>query len=810
MRSRSCKPTRPVALLALVVLALASGGCDTGGDDGPAPAPAPRAERPAPAADTEAPRFAGLQSVESLGAGMYRLRWFAGEDNRTAAQDLRYEVVHVASPWQRLEDGEVLATTPPGALRYDLVLDGRAGRFAVRAVDASGNRSALRGGLVAPPPPSWLHAVEGTTASSLRWCEPGDSGQAWCMSEDGELLQWDRNRWRTGLARGMDRLHVTRSAETLVLWSQVGDVVQVLPDGTVRTEPARFMGGEPGLPLRQMAGDSLGTVTVLDRDGAVWMGVAPVFRRAERPLLLPRGDRCVRLRGVVHARTDGFAVCEEGPVWTIGYDRRMPRWLPLVADVGEGNGHGLRGAAAVENGRVLVLTDRGIRLLGGGDGEALEPVYEAPEGGWVGGWRRDPALGVVVATSEGLLRWRGDRLVPIAGGAGPLVGWIGPTPLEPEDQWTVFHADGAVAALRRGRSDWKVPPALGGIEAIGRREDGVLLVSAGRPSAGVHALEAQGWRRVSEALPSIESVAWRSFAARRSGVVVAVGQQGDAGVLRVGTGRLWREPSLRLHPFLLPETAVSEDTEEADGFVFEEAFVMDDPLAVPMRPEPGVALAAAPGDWRVEPLEGVEVSSGDGRFLAWGRHQVFGSADGTSWMLWAVTPRPLVHAFPDGGEAWMALHEDGVERCVRHLCEGVPMPAVSPETVMSAWMDGDSGWVLDRTGALWRFWPGDPPAAGTPPVAQVPGRFERVADAIQRPPERPVGRVVGADEDVALGEDGAWMRRDADGDWRVWQRRPDALGLRRVGEGAAVVTRDGVLRLGEVAAQRRGGEEDSP
>lgn len=788
-------PDRPrktlLMLLAVLLLAPQVACRDDAPEELPEPVEEPAVEEPAP--DTAPPRFAGLDEVAPAGEGQWALRWRAGEDDRTPREALVYEVIHVAEPWRPIEEGDVVHTTPPGAVRATVDLDGPAGRFAVRAVDEAGNRSTVREVLRAPPPIGLVHAFSGTPATSVLACEPMDSGRALCVLADGGVLIWDRAQWRSTPLRGVERMRTTRAADDLVLWSPRGDLARLRADGSIEELRAEFSGRAPVLPLRQVTGDSLGLVTALDAEGHAWIGAVPHLRHAARPLLLPRTQRCRRLWGIVQARNEGAAFCDDGSAHSIVWDRARPRWQPLIPDVPEQAALDARSAVALGGGRLLVFGDRQVWLLGSGEGEALAELHALDDEAGIGG-RLRRGDDWFVASARGLLRLRDDRLLPVPGASGPVAGVIAPTALEPDDQLTLLYRDGAVGALRRARVEWKVAPPLGALSALGTTADGSLLALAERPDPGVWRADPDGWRRLAAAPPLDDDATIDAIALLGARAVLA-GQRAGEGRWWIRDGRTWRTPTLLVHPALLPTEEPppsAPDNEEPPH-----------PATLPLASDAGIPLDRAPGPRTVEPLLGLATSAEDDRLLAWSHGQVWASADAVTWTLWAEDIGPILHVAPDGGEAWIAFTAQGLRRCVRHLCEQVPAPEGAPRQVRNAWTGPDGRTLVLTADGLLRHTPAPAPIDPVAPAEQPAGTLEPVLERVGANVTR---RTCCGAEELALHEDGSlWLVRAEQPDLLL-RRAGTVLGLHQVDGAPVVVSPDGVFHVRMPDATRRGTE----
>jgi len=825
------------ALACLVaVAATGTAGCgDRGGDPttGPTGPTAPIAvddhDGPdLPDRDVFPPRFDGVQRVELLGQGVYRLAWDPAEDDVSPGDTIAYQVLHIVEPWRSpSRDDTPLTSSLPGFDTIDVAIDGPTGRFYVRAVDQAGNASPWGEGLEQRSTRPWVTVPDGDPVARVDDCAPLEPGRVLCVGEDGFVARWDRDHWSQLNAVDGVRLRLHPGPNDLWVWSPWGHLYRAPLSGELEPTPQAFDGGEPDTPLRQFAADHVGLHWWVGATGQTWIGGGGRFLPMTSPLALPDLTACPGLTGVAFGETAAFATCTGGAVYSVGLGEPGLRWLSLTTTTTFEIDAGLR------------------RVVADGDGGARFVFHDAIRTVSVGGWRDELAAGDTVpgapagrnvptrfrdivrtdfalwaASDIGLLS-RVDgawRMVP--GTSGDIAGVVPPTPIEPRGVNTLIHADGSVSRVERGRRTWIVEPPVSGFFAARPIEGGVLALRRGSDQ-GVWIHDGTSWTRLTAALPAPLEASGvpTAMAASPDGerVVVATVDDGGVPTLWTRTGATFIAQPWRAIPPPPPEPETPEVPEAPAEPEAPELGPDGEPLPPPPPPalagvllddlDPEVAPVPTP-----EPIRAIAVDDA-GRMVAASEHQVWWRiSDG--WLLVHAFDVELFDVGLDAGESWVARTDADLRRCWRDRCDAeVDNAGWPPTDVVASWHDADGWHVLDERGALHRFTPGeiDPELEDRPRLDQTPaGEWTEIAPAPRDLPAGTLTRRIRAGEvDVFVTDDGG-LHTLVDAVWTRQATEPDAASWLAVGDRWAIVTDAGLVTAGDVPSVVRTADEATP
>lgn len=814
----------------IATAALLFAGCRSGDGDGASAPSGPAAPAAAvdddgprlPDRDVFPPRFDGVQRVELLGQGVYRVAWSPAEDDVSPGETIAYQVLHMVEPWRSPSDDDTpLTSSLPGFDSIDVAIDGPTGRFYVRAVDQAGNASPWGEGLEQRSTRPWVSVPDGDPIARVDDCAPLEPGRVLCVGEDGFAARWDRDHWSRLNAVDGVQLRLHPGPNDLWVWSAWGHLYRAPLSGELESTALSFEGGEPDTPLRQFAADHVGLHWWVGATGQTWIGGGGRFLPMTSPLALPNLTACPGLTGIAFGETAAFASCTGGAVYSVGLGEPGLRWLSLTTTTTFDIDAGLR------------------RVVADGDGGARFVFHDAIRSVGVGGWQTELAAGDAVsgapaarnmptrfrdlvrtsfalwaASDIGLLELDDDTWRFVPGTAGDIAAVVPPTPIEPRGVYTLIHTDGAVSRVGRGRTQWLVEPPVSGFFAAHPVEGGVVALRRGS-DRGVWRHDGTDWSRVTGALPDplVDAGEPTAMAVSPNGerVVVATVDDEGAPTLWTLTGGAFRAaPWLAIEP---PDPDDVADDAEVEG---DEPELGPDGEPLPPPPLAGVALDTL--DPEVAPVPTPEpilaiALDDDGRVVAAGATTIWWRID-DGWL--------HVHAFDsdvhdvglDAGEAWIARTESDVLRCWRDRCDAdVENAGWPPSDVVASWHD-EAGWhVLDAAGALHRFAPGeiDPELEDRPRLDQTPpGEWIEVAPA---PADLPSGTLVrrlrrGAVDVFATDDGGVHTLVDA-----VWTRQatePDAVALVAVDDVWAVVTDAGLVTAGDVPSVVRSTMEPTP
>ncbi len=806
----------------LVCLAAAFVAC--GEEQGTVVAPEPgshdRLPAPPPSSDSTPPVFAGLESVELVGYERYRLTWSAATDDRTDSDAIRYQIHHIVEPYRELggEDGEPALTTEPGVLEVTIALEAPSGRFYVLAVDETENLSLPAAGLAQRARRPWVRAADGTMVARVIDCVQLEPGRGLCAGEEGYAALWERDHWQVLETGTTANLRVVRGAEGAFLFSDVGHLFH-LTEQRLELVDVVFDGAGPTLPFRQFATDHLGLRYWLDGLGQLFIGAERQYRRAQRPLALPDQDACPRLRGIAFSDVASFALCIDGTAYSVSHRQPGVQWLSLTPNADFELPEGLHGVLAESDTEALYVDPTGIRDVGVGGwspvllvdwhvgGVHPMDIPDDPPGiARIGDVRRIDGGDLVAVTDIGLLERRRARWELVAGSAGPLVGLLDPTPIEPSEQRTLIYDDGAVARVRRGRVDWQTPRQLSGFAFAVEATDGTPISVIARRDAGVLAWRDGRWERVAPTPPGVGGSADGDGAAALHGLAVtassglallAWGADGDGeGAIWGLAGDRWVRAGAVYPP--PPEPEAEEDLVAVPegagtGLVFE--------LAPPpaLTGVPAGDLATPPP--AMEPI--IDLSADpDGRAVAVSQHQVWWRLPGSGWLYLGRRPGVVSAVALDAAETYVLVEDGQVVRCWRDTCGEPALPAESsPTGIIQTWREAGLLVALDSSGATQVFAPaqarlGEPmndPAVETPAGAwRTQGSVlpAYLVDTVRM-------RRTRTDFDVVWTFDGEIMEHRGER-WRLEAIAQDAIALFAEPARWTILDPGGLFALGEV------------
>jgi hypothetical protein len=768
--------------LGLLALLLPSAGCRSADVSDPAdPAPASGDSTgvtppPVPGpVDLDPPRFAGLQRIEWVQHGELELVWEPGLDDVTPTAGLRYDIWFSADPFAA--PGEQTATVPlrtePGVHRLRVRAD-TPGRYWVRAVDARDRTSPWGTALSQRAHRPWVSARDGRALSDIGECAELNPGRALCVGEGGFVGLWDRDHWEPLDLAADVTWRLAYGPGTLWLYSDRGHLHEwVAGEGVQRREVRFDVAPEP--PFRTFTADPGGLLYWVDTGGRVWVGVPGDFRRMRRPLAMPEDEGCTELQALAFSETVGFAVCEDGSVWTANFARDV-RWMSLTVQTPFAFEAGtVRAFASDDTGGTLV-TASGVRNVGVGGWQAVveagRPMDAFARGAVVPG-RLGQAVEadgqLTVASDVGLLEGPEGFLELVAGSQGDLAGFAAAPLGAPARSRLLFWRNGAVSRLHQGSQQWLLPPRLEGFVLGARTAAGLL----GLQPEGVHRWTAEGWVPMAPAPPAMATTTFTLLTTDPAGTTVYLGgtREDATGVLLAsrGGGAWTVEPMVERDREA--EARNLQRTEQARLQAFTRAQSRGElPADAVLEPAPAelpVAGAGAAG-W-----------TGPVHDLAWGPEggllltgdSVWWRRQGPWIRLWTASPDDAAALravdWQGPGLTWRLLRADGWWVCGQDAC--------TPDPAGPSWVDHwrEAG-VLYGVGAdlavhLFRApgrEPDGPPAAFDPVGEPMPGP----AGATPR------RRFRTADGDWVWSTAGEfWLHQD--GGWRLQGRRDDGLAL---------------------------------
>ncbi len=777
---------------------------------------------PEPEVDETPPEFGGIVSVELLGARTWRVRWEPARDDVALAGMIEYQVLHVAEPWRAPAATDTpVAASLPGALDVEVTVDAPSGRFFVRAVDPSGNRSDWGEGLEQRATRPWLRAPDRGPLAEVIDCAIFEAGRALCAGSNGFTARWDRDRW-VGLSAtdGVD-LHVVTTAAEPWIFSDTGHLYRFTPEGDLEPHGLRFLDATPDLPLRQFARDHLGLSWWIDAGGRLFIGAEDRFRLVRYVLGLPDPTQCGPLRGLAFSSAALFAFCDTGSVFSVSTSQPELMWLPLTSQIPFDIDGGIETLAASDDASAWVLAGGGVRRVGVGgwtDGVLEGVPLGAEQPSLVPSRVGRPAIlrgGVHVPTDLGVVVIHEGRARLLPGTEGDAVAAISPGPLEPQDQVTVVYSDGAVARVRGGRRVWAVEPPMAGFVLAGRAADGTLLAMTRGDAPGIWALQANRWRRLTSSVPTSSD---RLFLASTLGgsltgaSLFVAGTLDAQGVIYEYSGGRWVAAPLL---YAAPPAPVPE---MAPGEVMDFALPETEPVvaAPPVLTELGGVPAS---EWSVPPpplgrVIALDVA-GDGRAIA--------ATDSQVWWRTARGWRLLVERLEadieqvalDAGHSWVLVAGGGITRCWRDEC-GAPIAPVAPAPpeVVAAWRDAGGLATMAADGSVWTFARAALPdtARGPQPAETTPaGSFAQTAPPQASPSGVGVRQRIWRDDglDVLWTDDGA-LSTLVEGSWLAQGFLDDGLGLTLVADGWAALSTRGLLTLGDVPIVTRADAGEAP
>lgn len=800
--------------LAMLAGALLAAAC--AGDEAPAPLVTPATQAPVPAAggpsiDLDPPVFSGVQRVALLGEGMLRVSWEPARDTRTAAGNLRYHVYHVPELFIELDEiTQPLFTTEPGAT--SVVVDAfLPGRIFVRAVDEAGLLSSLGGTLYQRVERPIVSARDGRPVTTILGCATLGPGRAVCAGEDGFAAHWDRDHWTPLDVPAGVNWRVEPTTDGAFLYSDIGHLYRLGTDDSLTSLDVRF-DIAPQLPIRRFTSGPLGLLWWIDSTGTVYVGVPGDFRRMEHPLTLPASEGCARLQTLAFSANSGFAICEDGTVFSARFDQAELRWSSLTVNTPFPMDSAATGVFASDDTSAIFYGPAGIHRVGVGGwtpivtaGQPLSTLN--PNSPVPTQFPQVEASGVVItaATDVGLLQGPDGFFELIAGTELPLAGFTLPSPLESQSGIRIVTTDGSVAWVDNGRRNWEVAPRLLGFVAGATMPDGTLLAAT---STSVYRLSGDDWQEIAPLPVSGDGQFSLHFVApdNAGGGLLAGANSEDGGLFLRQIGSGWSAEPLAVRD-VDGERAALERLQESIARDHARTLAAMDPPPVPAPPapipplQPLLARSARSGE--LGPLaQPVDVDTApDGRGVMVTEHAVWWRLSGGSWVRLLERAGHIDAVALDAGPSYILVEDGQPFRCVRDVCdEGIPDAAGAPMGVRAVWRDADGLLAMLGDAAVVRFIPSEAGDGPWQDLASVPaGRWEQVLAAPEA--RLPNGRILGRwsqngsdlmwldDGSVFELKEGQWIRQgQIDGGLALWINE----------SGWGILGRNGLLTLAPV------------
>jgi hypothetical protein len=780
---------------------------------GSAPLPPPPPTPPRSTLDLDPPLFAGVQKVELLGEHMLRASWDPGRDNVTPAESLRYEVYHHVDLFREPADGdEPVATAPAGAT--SLVFGAELpGRVYVRAVDEAGLRSALGGSLYQRVERPIVTARDSRPVARVLSCASLGPGMAACAGRDGFAARWDRDHWTTLDVPAGLTWHLERTPDAVYLFSELGHLYLVGADGSLEGLAVRF-DQTPTLPLQRFTLDPLGLMYWIDDEGVVFVGVPGDFRQMEHPLALPAADGCARLQTLMFSGNSGFAICEDGTVYSARLDSASFRWSSLTVSTPHNFNSSVVGVFAVNDTEGMMFGPDGVHRVGVGGWTPVLPMGEPLSS-------MDPRSPVpstlfqleqhgpdlMAATDIGVLQGPDGFFDLVPGTDIATAGFILPTPLEPSDLLGLITPDASVASVRGGRLQWTVAPRLTGFITGASMPDGQLVAAT---EDRIYLLNDDEWEEIAPTPTQGSQPMALRFVHRdsaRGGLLVgAVGEAGNIVLRRTPAG--WAPITLSMRDLESEQRAMDRLREAALRQLERQTTTTVEgsapPLVEPSIPlQPMLARTARSNE--LPPMsEPVDIDTHtDGRGVLATRHEIWWRVSDGNWILLAQREGNINAVALDAGPGYVIVEDGQPLRCVREVCEdGVQEATGTPLGSRAVWRTSTGLHAMLGDASVVQFQPAEIPE-GTPPlvaVSEMPAGSwvqEQTASAATLPNGRLEGRFQVDGADLIWLSDGSVFQL-IEGNWILQGRVDGGFALWSNESTWGIVGAQGLLTLAPV------------
>ncbi len=766
-----------------------------------------------PAADLQPPLFAGVQTVELLGEHLLRATWDPARDNLTPADAITYEVYHHIDLFREpSDDDEPVAVSAPGAtsLAFEAQLPGE---VYVRAVDDAGLRSPIGGTLYQRVQRPIVSALDSRPVAQLLSCATIGPGLTACVGRDGFAARWDRDHWTTLDVPAGLTWNLERTPDATWLFSELGHLYRLGADASLEPIGVRF-DHPPSLPLRHFTVGPLGLMYWIDAAGAVFVGVPGDFRRMQRPLALPASEGCTRLQTLVFDGPAGFAVCDDGTVYSARLDSASLRWTSLTVSTPHDFNSSMVGVFASDDTGGLMFGPDGVHRVGVGGWTPILPMGQPLD-------NYDPrssapntlsqvekhGADIIAATDIGILRGPEGFFNRITDTDHPAAGFVLPMPLQPDDLIGLITPDASVGTVQAERLQWTTPPRLTGFIAGAPLPDGHLLAAT---QDELYLLSGDQWASIAPTPVSTDAPLDLRFVHRdavRGTLLAGVAGQGG-GTLLKRTASGWAPLTLLVRDLQAEERNLQrmleaaerararQSTNEAEG-----SSAVPDPPVIPLQPMLGRVARAGE---LPPPSEPVDIDTHpDGRGVIATRHEVWWRLSDSTWVLLLQRQGTIDAVALDAGDGFV-LSEDGrAIRCVRDLCEGqAPDAANAPGDSRALWKNALGLHAMLNDASVVRFEPAVVPDDAPPltSVVELPaGSWVEVQPATDAalPDGQIEGRTLVGEQDLIWLADGS-VYELIDNNWTRQGQLPAGFTLWSDGSTWGIFGPRGLLTLAPV------------